>query len=141
MLYSHNGSYPSVLPNRIRLSNGMTRTDSSTFTEQEIADAGYAETTDAPIAVFPNKVEWTGTDWVELAPSTQDIELEWQTIRATRNQLLAKSDVDVLKCYETGVPVPASIVSYRQELRDLPQVQLDPYNIAWPEAVRLDDLL
>ncbi len=139
MLYSHNGSYPSALPNRIRLSNGTTRTDSSTFTEQEITDAGYIETTDAPTVIFPNKVEWTGLNWAERPPSAQEIYTEWQIVRTTRNQLLAKSDVDILKCYENGVTVPASVVSYRQELRDLTQVQLDPYNIVSPDPVNLDN--
>lgn len=39
--YSLQGSYPEPLPQRIRFSNGLTRTDSSTFTAEEIADAGY----------------------------------------------------------------------------------------------------
>ena len=41
MLYSYNGEYPTDIPERIRLSDGSTRTDSSTYTEEEIADAGY----------------------------------------------------------------------------------------------------
>ena len=43
--YSENGTkWPidwSQFPNRIRLSNGMTRTDNSTFTQEEIKDAGW----------------------------------------------------------------------------------------------------
>jgi hypothetical protein len=41
MLYSLNGKFPNTIPFRIKLSNGKTRTDPSTFTEEEIADAGY----------------------------------------------------------------------------------------------------
>ncbi len=40
-LYSHNEEYPDILPSRIRLSDGSTRTSSETFTPEEIADAGY----------------------------------------------------------------------------------------------------
>ena len=36
MLYSKNGDYPTILPNRIRMSNGFTRTGRDTFTEEEI---------------------------------------------------------------------------------------------------------
>jgi hypothetical protein len=36
-LYSYQGQEPQELPERIRLSGGRTRTDSSTFTEEEIA--------------------------------------------------------------------------------------------------------
>ena len=32
MLYSYNGEYPTDIPERIRLSDGSTRTDSSTYT-------------------------------------------------------------------------------------------------------------
>lgn len=43
MLYSLNGAYPiETLPHRIHLSDGSTRTDPSTFTDAEIADAGYS---------------------------------------------------------------------------------------------------
>jgi hypothetical protein len=41
MLYSYHTCWPQVLPFRIRLSDGSTRTDPSTFTAEEIADAGY----------------------------------------------------------------------------------------------------
>ena len=41
MLYTKNGSYPKLLPFRITLSNGLTRTDPTTFTPEEILDAGY----------------------------------------------------------------------------------------------------
>lgn len=41
MLYSLHGSRPAPLPFRIRLSNGFTRTDPTSFTAIEIADAGY----------------------------------------------------------------------------------------------------
>jgi hypothetical protein len=40
-LYSHNGSRPAPLPFRITLPNGFTRTDPSTFTEDEIHAAGF----------------------------------------------------------------------------------------------------
>ena len=134
MLYTniYTGSLPNTLPNRIRLSDGTTRTDASTFTLEEIADAGYIEVEDPPNAVYPNKVVWTGTLWAIEEPSELDIEMQWNSVRQYRNSLLAQSDVEVLKCYELGIPVPANIVQYRQTLRDLPQVQTDPYAILWP---------
>ena len=132
MLYSKDGSYPSNLPNRIRLSSGLTRTDSSTFTEDEIADAGYIVVEDPPIPAYPNKVEWTGTAWIERSPNQVEIDEQWKQIREQRNKLLSQTDIEILKCYETSTPVPSYIVTYRQELRDLPQVQQDPFNIVWP---------
>jgi hypothetical protein len=41
MLYSLHGSRPAPLPFRISLPNGFTRTDPSTFTEDEIIVAGF----------------------------------------------------------------------------------------------------
>jgi hypothetical protein len=41
MLYSFQGSRPAPLPFRITLPNGFTRTDPSTFTEDEIRAAGF----------------------------------------------------------------------------------------------------
>ena len=41
MLYSYRTCWPQELPFRIRLSDGFTRTDPSTFTAEEIADAGF----------------------------------------------------------------------------------------------------
>lgn len=41
MLYSFQGSRPASLPFRITLPNGFTRTDPSTFTEDEITAAGF----------------------------------------------------------------------------------------------------
>jgi len=41
MLYSINNNRPSPLPYRIRMPDGFTRTNPSTFTEEEIRAAGY----------------------------------------------------------------------------------------------------
>jgi hypothetical protein len=41
MLYSYQTCWPQELPFRIRLSNGFTCTDPSTFTAEDLADAGF----------------------------------------------------------------------------------------------------
>lgn len=65
--YSFQGKYPITwdeIPNRIRLSNGNTRTDKEAFTEEDLKDAGYVFTD-----VYPNYNDethvcnWTGTEW------------------------------------------------------------------------------
>ena len=67
-MFSLNEEYPltwNELPNRIRLSNGDTRTDKETFTESELKDAGYVFTD-----LYPNyndqthECKWNGTQWV-----------------------------------------------------------------------------
>lgn len=58
-LYIKGNSSPAPIPNRIRLSNGLTRTDSSTFTAEEIADAGYIEVSAPPISAnTPRDINW-----------------------------------------------------------------------------------
>ena len=42
MLYSLNNQRPALLPHRIRMPDGFTRTDASTFTQEEIQAAGYS---------------------------------------------------------------------------------------------------
>lgn len=86
MLYSYNGAYPTVLPDRIRLSNGQTRTDKSTFTAEEIADAGYvlAPVRDLPYDVTRKKVAWDGNNW-----TTEDItEAERQQVLSEKRMVI-----------------------------------------------------
>lgn len=63
-LYSFGGAYPAPLPFRIRLSDGRTRTDPSSFTAGEIADAGYVAAPDAPSSTPASQVlAWIGSAW------------------------------------------------------------------------------
>lgn len=135
MLYSCNGNYPAPLPNRIRLSNGLTRTNSSTFTTEEIADAGYVQVSDPPTITYPEVLDWNGTAWIVRQPNQSEIDALWITTRAECIRQLAASDYKVIKAYEAGVPVPTPWVDYRQSLRDIYNNvgDWDPYFIDWPE--------
>jgi len=64
MLYSLKGAYPAELPNRIRLSDGSTRTDVNNFTEKMIADAGYVTVSNPPSVAITQTCTWNGSDWV-----------------------------------------------------------------------------
>lgn len=57
----------------------------------------------------------------------------WAACRYERDQLLAGSDWRVTKAMESGVPLSAEWVAYRQALRDVTS-QADPINIDWPVA-------
>lgn len=86
MLYSHKGNYPSELPNRIRLSNGKTRTDKNSFTDEEIADAGYvlAPIIDLAYDKSQKKLAWDGQNW-----TTEDLtEDERQNVLLEKRNLL-----------------------------------------------------
>jgi hypothetical protein len=62
-LYTKNGSVPGPLPYRIRLSDGSTRTDPSTFTPEEIAEAGYTVADSKPFPGQYEEVIWDGSSW------------------------------------------------------------------------------
>jgi hypothetical protein len=139
MLYTLNGAYPGELPNRIRLSTGATRTDSSTFTADEIQDAGYFEVAPAPeydphiqVLEWGNANSWYVRDKTDQELLTQT-DNQWNIIRAKRNQLLQESDwtqmLDVVAYASFDFKDNWRV--YRQALRDI-TLQSDPFNITWP---------
>jgi hypothetical protein len=78
MLYSKNNNYPNTLPFRIRLPDGSTRTDPTTFTEEIISLAGYIAVEDPPTSIQSNEqLVWTGTEWKIniIETETQDLTL------------------------------------------------------------------
>lgn len=133
-LYSKNGNYPKPLPNRIRLASGATRTDSSTFTAEEIEDAGYILAPEKPEVTYPNKLEWDGTAWIVLPPSDIDNTARWEKIKQQCVSLLSETDYKVIKAYELGEPLDTAYTTYRQALRDIYNNvnNIDPWNVQWP---------
>jgi hypothetical protein len=144
MFYSYKEQQPAELPNRIRLSNGFTRTDKSTFTEEEILDAGYVFAESYPSYDFINqKVIWTGKAWL-IVDKTQEektefIQAEWSRIREKRDQQI--KDIEwrysrYQRHQRLGLPQLDDIAlldQYVQDLANLPQTQTDPFNIIWPQ--------
>ena len=59
-LYSFNGAAPTPLPFRIILADGFTRTNPSTFTEEEIADAGYVAVEVPEYDAETQALDWNG---------------------------------------------------------------------------------
>jgi len=138
MLYSYLGSYPTVIPERIRLSDGQTRTDSTTLTEAELTDAGWFFVSDKPIVnEIYQGVDWDGSNWVILDRPQADVEKtinqKWLEIRAQRNKLLSDSDwTQLMDSPFQGARVhQEEVLKYRQALRDI-TLQEDPFNIVWP---------
>jgi hypothetical protein len=143
-LYSYKGGYPSSLPDRIRLSNGLTRTEKNTFTEEEIANAGYVLAEDPPIHNERQRLVWSGTTWQIVDFSEEEIaeivEREWQTIRFKRDEKIKEVEWRLFR-YQSqirlGIPTDDSpeeinkIDVYIQNLRDVTN-QNDPSNIVWP---------
>lgn len=146
MLYSLNGSYPIEMPFRIRLSSGLTRTDPSTFTSEEISDAGFVPVDDPPTVTKFQNLLWNGTSWVvtdkseEQITNIQSAEINeaWINIREMRDRLIAQVEWKILRHQgelRLGLPLTdpdiTYIDTYIQQLRDVTK-QADPLNIVWP---------
>ena len=129
-LYSFNNEEPTLLPHRIQLSDGTTRTDSSTFTEEQLTNAGFSGPYEKPdydenlqeIIWDKDTLSWDILDKPPSSSFKNDEELRWHIIRSTRDDLLFLSDWTQIP----GTDNPLSEEQreewaiYRQELRDLP---------------------
>jgi len=131
-LYSYKNQHPKPLPNRIRLPNGFTRTDVSTFTEEEIISAGYAGPYTYPSYDSTiEKMEWVGDGFTARPYNDQEIENQWSVIRNQRDNVLKESDYTQVSDYNFEITNTEEWKSYRQELRDITS-QSNPFGITWP---------
>ena len=84
MLYSHNNARPEPLPFRITLPNGFTRTDPSTFTEDEILAAGftgpYAE---PPYDPATEQLDWADGAYIVTAKPAPPAKPQWTEFSAS----------------------------------------------------------
>lgn len=147
MQYSINGEYPIIdLPHRIRLSNGLTKTDNTTFTDEDLVSAGITTVAEIPsYNTNTHKLVWNReiTEWDVVELNAQELEdlnfNKWDAVRQQRNSLLNEVDQRVLR-YQSeeraGITTHTDNISdldaYMQELRDIPQTNSDPDNIVWP---------
>jgi hypothetical protein len=133
MLYSHHAALPAPLPHRIRFPDGSTRTDSATFTADELERAGYSGPFERPECdPTAETVDWDGTAYLDRPYNAAELEAQWTRVREQRNLLLQASDWTQIEDYDLGADREAWAV-YRQALRDLPDAA-NPFAITWPQA-------
>jgi hypothetical protein len=141
-LYSYNKNFPAPLPHRIRLSNGITRTDSSTFTLEEIADAGYVLAETIPNSnPVTQRLAWNGVAWEVTGLTAEEsatiLAAEIQNIRQKRDVLINAVAWRIQRYEsETRLGLPSTddiqkLDEYIQALRDVTE-QPDILNIEWP---------
>ena len=147
-MYSIKGEYPvGTLPHRIRLSDGSTRTDSSTFTADELSSAGITTVSDPPeYNADTHKLTWDTTDieWEVIALTQEEIDnlisTAWQSIREERDTLLSELDERVSR-YQSEVRIGittttdniSDLDTYAQSLRDIPSTYSNPNDVQWPD--------
>ena len=138
--YTKDGCHPRPLPNVLYFEDGTVRVDSTTFTEQEIAEAGWVIAPDYPS--YDSNLQystWDSESSTFVVNNYTDEELRetnsqiWQSIRSERDTILSATDYVVLRAYEAGTAVPTEWSEYRQALRDLPSTSDDPTSIIWPD--------
>lgn len=144
-LYSFKGAYPKQLPHRIFLSDGTTRTDATTFTEEEITDAGFVEVENPPSPTYPQKLDWVDGAWTFRDPNSMEIYTRKKSIKEECKKRLADTDYKVIKAVESGIDIDADLKTYRQALRDLYNTvdvdNFDIWNVTWPELLNDDEEL
>lgn len=143
-LYSYKTEYPSSeIPERIRLSDGSTRTDSSTFTSDELVDAGYVEVSNPPdFNQETHKLVWSSTEWQTISLTESEIStrnaIRWQEIRETRDAKIKEVEWRVMRnLSETrqGLDTTDNITdldTYIQALRDITSTTTNPLEVSWP---------
>jgi hypothetical protein len=90
MLYSFHGARPTPLPFRITLPNGFTRTDPSTFTEDEILAAGFTGPyTEPPYDPATEQLDWVDGAFAVIAKPPAPPAPEPLDLTATANGILA----------------------------------------------------
>lgn len=143
MLYSKNNAYPGPIPERIRLSSGLTRTGKD-YTEEELADAGYKTVQDIPSCEEHQLVEWdyTNGEWVVRNKTVEEIiaenDIQWEAIKQTRDMLLRESDwTQVRDAFSDkdylAEPLATLWLQYRSILRDVTNVD-SPSKVVWPQV-------
>ena len=149
-LYSYKTEYPSSeISERIRLSDGSTRTDSSTFTSDELVDAGYVEVSNPPdFNQETHKLVWSGTEWQTISLTESEISARnakrWQEIRETRDAKIKEVEWRVMRnLSETrqGLDTTDNITdldTYIQALRDITSTTTNPLEVVWPTLGTLE---
>ena len=144
-LYSHNGKPPAPLPHRIQLENGLTKTDSSTFTAEEISSNGYTGPYTIPTIDEATQIwRWdkdnlryvvsdkpTPEEEVAFVPTTEQ---RWSDLREIRNSRLVICDWTRLDDSGLSDSKKAEWATYRQTLSDFPANVSDITDYTWPTS-------
>ena len=137
-LYTKDGCVPTLLPEIIELSDKTVVFGSASYTDEQIADAGWTVAPTLPTYDYATQIaDWnTETSEWNIIPIPQEIldertEQGWRGIRHERSEILSQSDYMVIQAVEAGTTIASDWGTYRQALRDITN-QSDPFNVTWP---------
>lgn len=130
MIYTKDGSYPTKIPFRIVMPDGTTRTDPSSFTDDEIAAAGYVAVEPEPAG---DVVDWVDGAWLVRDFTADELALQElqkaRGIRRKRDRWLAETDWWAVQ----DRTMTQAEKDYRQALRDITDQSTFPDSVVWPE--------
>lgn len=119
-LYSYKGGDPYPLP--------------SDMSRYNIND--FKLVPEKPFVPADKKLSWNGTNWFIRENTEGETIAKWVAIRNMRNELLANSDIYVIRSVESGTEISQEWKDYRQALRDV-TTQESPWFIVWPEKPQI----
>ncbi|QDP51111.1 MAG: hypothetical protein Unbinned1190contig1000_4 [Prokaryotic dsDNA virus sp.] len=135
-MYSLNKATPvDTMPERIRLSDNSTRTDSTTFTSEEFTDAGWAEVEDKPsVNEKTHKVIWSGEEWQTVALSVDEL----QTVKTHTLDALVKQRDQEIDAFEWRIQRYHSFARQgKDQIDDI--AKLDKYVQDLRDCINRDD--
>jgi len=134
-LYSYQGQEPKPLPHEISWVEewGQTtfRTGVDSFTDEELAKAGYAGPYEVPeYDQEYQRLFWNSENLKYVVEDISDEEL-WSRVRSERNRLLVECD------WTMSADAPETLnfrewEMYRQRLRDITSSYEHPKDVQWP---------
>lgn len=130
LCYNKISGYLGELPERVILPSGLTRTDPSSYTDEELEEWGYILLQNKPDVDIDEYVSFN-TETYEWEVLNKPLEPQWDEVRKKRNELLAETDWYVIRFVERGIPIPDVVTTYRKALRDI-TLQENPFFIEWP---------
>lgn len=149
-LYSKNNQYPvAQLPDRIRLSDGTTRTGGE-YTEEEIFDAGYRLVEDKPELPRDDLiVDWNTSDgnWYIRRQTKEDKSIKVQnvinSVLRERYLLILEAEKNMSDDAWPGVDHRDIYISmwkeYKRKLEDMMITESNMYDVKWPSPPRYVD--
>jgi len=147
MLYSFKNNYPISkleIPNRIRMPDGTTRTTTldSTFTEEELNQAGWMPVSDPPnYDGDRSRLTWGITEDLSYGWIMQDIPEEEKAdeIRKSRDARINRFAWRIERCqreHRLGLTPKDDINeldNYMQRLADITEQENFPWEVEWPQ--------
>lgn len=131
LFYNTNTNIVSVLPETVVLPSGLTRTDSTTYTDEELQEWGYVLVSNPPSVQNDETAEFN-KDTMQWDIVKRPHEAKWEEVRRDQFRRLSETDWYIIRFIERQIAVPEEITTYRKNLRDVTD-QENPFFIQWPQ--------